>query len=499
MKKSCIIIGSGLGGLSCGVILSKNGYKVTVIEQGNQIGGCLQCFYRKGIKFETGMHFIGSADKDQTLYKLMNLLELTNNINLHRLNTNAYDTVSFNGELFNFANGKEAFIEQMSSYFPKETDNINKYYSLVEQIAEASSLHSLRQADSDYVINTIYQTSSINEVLESITNNKILQSVLVGNLPLYAAEKDKTPFASHAFIMDFYNKSAFRVINGSDSIATSLSQTIKRYGGEVITNQKAVKILCNEEKATGIITANGELYNADYIISSIHPTRTVELLKETKLLRPAFKNRMQNLRNTISGFTIYLHFKKDSVPYMNSNFYKYSSADPWDCENYTYETWPKGYLYMHMCHENNPKYAESAVILSYMSIDEVSKWSDTNVEHRGEEYKKFKEEKAKKLLSKLEEDFPGINKCIENYYTSSPLTYRDYTGTEGGSMYGVAKDVTLTVSNRVPHKTKIPNLLLTGQNINSHGMLGVIVGAIVTCSELLTAERIYKQIVESNK
>ena len=134
-----------------------------------------------------------------------------------------------------------------------------------------------------------------------------------------------------------------------------------------------------------------------------------------------------------------------------------------------------------------------------MSIDEVSKWSDTNVEHRGEEYKKFKEEKAKKLLSKLEEDFPGINKCIENYYTSSPLTYRDYTGTEGGSMYGVAKDVTLTVSNRVPHKTKIPNLLLTGQNINSHGMLGVIVGAIVTCSELLTAERIYKQIVESNK
>ena len=41
-----IIIGSGLGGLSSGVILAKNGYDVTILEKGAQIGGCLQCFTR---------------------------------------------------------------------------------------------------------------------------------------------------------------------------------------------------------------------------------------------------------------------------------------------------------------------------------------------------------------------------------------------------------------------------------------------------------------------
>lgn len=65
--KRVIIIGSGLGGLSCGVILAKNGYHVTLLEQSQQIGGCLQCFYRHGAKFETGMHFIGSAAEGQTL------------------------------------------------------------------------------------------------------------------------------------------------------------------------------------------------------------------------------------------------------------------------------------------------------------------------------------------------------------------------------------------------------------------------------------------------
>jgi all-trans-retinol 13,14-reductase len=66
-------------------------------------------------------------------------------------------------------------------------------------------------------------------------------------------------------------------------------------------------------------------------------------------------------------------------------------------------------------------------------------------------------------------------------------------------MYGIVKDINQGAAYRVSHKTKIPNVLLTGQNINSHGALGVLVGTIVTCSELLTAQRIYQQIMEANE
>ena len=103
------------------------------------------------------------------------------------------------------------------------------------------------------------------------------------------------------------------------------------------------------------------------------------------------------------------------------------------------------------------------------------------------------------MINEVEKHHPGFKNCIENYYTSTPLTYLDYTGTENGSMYGVAKDINLGPAGRVPYRTKIPNLLLAGQNVNSHGMLGVLVGTIVTCSELISAEAIYKQIDESNR
>lgn len=186
------------------------------------------------------------------------------------------------------------------------------------------------------------------------------------------------------------------------------------------------------------------------------------------------------------------------MPYMNSNLFSYKSSTPWNCEKYDQTDWPKGFLYMHFCDSDNQKYANAGIILSYMNYDEVMRWDKTFIGNRGADYEEFKRIKAEILIESLEKECRGTKACIEKYYTSTPLTYRDYTGTLQGSMYGIAKDISIGAAGRVPHKTKIPNLLLTGQNINSHGMLGVIVGSIVTCSELLGIEEIYKQIIKSN-
>jgi all-trans-retinol 13,14-reductase len=111
----------------------------------------------------------------------------------------------------------------------------------------------------------------------------------------------------------------------------------------------------------------------------------------------------------------------------------------------------------------------------------------------------MKREHAERLIYAVSQEFPMLRQGIDGYWSSSPLTYRDYTGTEEGSMYGVAKDINLGPAARVQHRTKVPNLLLTGQNINSHGILGVLVGTVVTCSELLTSEHIFNEIIKTNR
>lgn len=498
--KKVVIIGSGLGGLSSGVILAKNGYQVTVLEQGVQVGGCLQCFVRQGAKFETGMHFIGSAAEGQTLNRLMRYLEIDQKVKLSALDADGYDVVALGGKKYKFANGKQAFIDQMTAYFPHQHDNLVRYYELIEEIANASSLHSLKYAESDAVINAEFQLRSINEVIDEVITDPTLAKVLVGNLPLYAAEKDKTPFSTHAFIMDFYNQSAFRIEGGSDAIAHALVDTIQRYGGRVLTRHRVERIVCDDIHATGVqvCTPKGQVqfFEADYVVSDAHPVRTLELL-DTHLIRPAFRKRINDIPQTVGGFSVYLKFKPDAVPYLNYNYYGYQGDTPWDCEKYTEAEWPKGFLYMHFCQEPRPKFASTGVILSYMQMSDVERWKGTKVGHRGAEYEAFKHQMAEKLLEVLEQHFPSIRSQIESYYTSTPLTYLDYTGTEDGSMYGNMKDVNMGSAYRVPQRTRVPNVYLTGQNINSHGMLGVLVGAIVTCSEFLTARTIYEGIKAS--
>lgn len=496
--KKVVVIGSGLGGLSTAYILLKNGYEVTILEQGMQPGGCLQCFTRKGVKFETGMHFIGSALPGQTMNRVMNYLGMGDDVKLSPLDSSAYNTISLAGQKFEFANGREAFVEKMAGYFPHEKDNLSKYINIIDRIASASTLNSLTSEERDMAANTEYQTRSINEVLDELFDDELLKNVLVGDLPLYAAERDKTPFSQHAFIMDFYNQSAFRVLDGSDTIATSLIKSIEKMGGQLLTRKKVTKIHCDDTQATGVETQDECFYPADYVISTIYPTRLLELL-DTKLIRSAFRTRINSIPNTSAGFAVYVKFKENTMPYMNTNYYGYSSETPWNCEHYTDTDWPKGFLYMHAAQpQSENMFAKTAEILSYMNMEDVAKWQGTSIGRRGSDYEDFKCQHAERLIAEVEKHQPGFASAIDCYFTSTPLTYLDYTGTEGGSMYGVAKDINLGAAGRVPYRTKIPNLFLAGQNVNSHGMMGVIVGTIVTCSELVPAETIFNQINASN-
>lgn len=255
-----------------------------------------------------------------------------------------YDVVALEGKRYKFANGKEAFIRQMTEYFPHQHDNLVRYFDLIEEIANASSLHSLKYAETDTVSNMEYQLRSINDVISEVITDPTLAKVLVGNLPLYAAEKDRTPFSTHAFIMDFYNQSAFRIQGGSDKVATALVHTIQRYGGEVKARNKVTRIVCDDTHAVAVEVNGEELIPCDYVISDAHPKRTLELL-DTKLIRPVFRNRINQIPQTVGGFSVYLHFKENTVPYLNYNYYGYQGSTPWDCERYTDDNWPKGSLY----------------------------------------------------------------------------------------------------------------------------------------------------------
>jgi all-trans-retinol 13,14-reductase len=485
MKKyDIVIIGSGLGGLICGYILSKNGFKVAIFEKHYQIGGCLQTFERKGITFDTGMHYVGSMDQGQLLYRIFKYLNLLNDVKVHKLDTDGFEHIIYNGKKYRFAMGYNNFVETLATSFPNDRKTLLQYVSDLERFSSVSPIISSDKLSSKEFFSRETLNTGIGSYLDSLTGNTELQNVLSASNMLYAGKRDKTPLYIHALISSFYIQSAWRIGGGANSISNSLCNSIRNFGGEVFTQAEVKSIICNSSKAISIQLANGEMIESSYFISNTHPVITLKML-DTSLIKRIYRERLTSVENTVSNFTLYIEFKPDTVPYANYNFYKYNTSNVWDCASYKQDDWPRHYIFMHQVPQKNPNFAESGILISYMRFSEVERWSKTSVGKRGADYDLFKEAKKEVLLQQLEIDFPGIRSNIKEVYTSSPLTLRDYTGTKDGSMYGILKDKNCLEQTFISHRTKIPNLLFTGQNINSHGILGVAVSAFITSSEFV--------------
>ena len=494
-----IIIGSGMGGLVCGNLLMQEGFKVCVLEKNRQIGGCLQTYVRDRVIFDSGVHYLGGLEKGQNLYQIFKYVDILDKIKLQKMEEDVFDKILFEGDdkEYVYAQGYDNFINKLLIDFPEEEEALRAYCDKIKEVCSKFPLYNLRSGGDEHEKADVL-TIDTKGFIDSITTNPVLREVLAGNNPLYAGMPDKTPLYVHALIINSYIESSYKCIDGGSQLAKYLSRNILNKGGAVIRNCEVKKIIVEGGKVSAVELADGSRMFASHFISNVHPVRTLEMT-DTDLIKKVYRNRLKSLENTIGCFTLNIVFKKNSFKYFKHNYYVYNEGCVWKTDAYTEENWPLGYAAFFGASSKSPDYAEGMTILAYMKYEEVRQWEHihntvSHTEERGEGYEAFKRQKAEILLDYIERKFPGIRDQIKAYYTATPLSYRDYIGTEDGSLYGIAKDYKDSLKTFISPRTKLPNLFFTGQNLNLHGVLGAAMSAIVTANALIGNDDIINKI-----
>ena len=356
-----LVIGSGLGGLLSGAILSRAGYRVTVLGKAAQPGGCLQTFVRGGLRFDTGFHSVAGLEEGGPLERIFRPLGLM-----------------------------DLPWEQV-----KETDEI---------VMDGVS----------------YRLSD-------------LSFPLGNNLRLSSPSGDMTE-EEYALVMEPFKKGSWRLPSG-DLLVKRLAAQIN---GTVRTGCEVTEI------EPGLVRcADGSVYRG-IIISDIHPRQTFALFKGH--IRPSYLHRLQVLEDGPGIFTVYCKLRPETLRYQ-----------PW---NTTFD----GSLMLHCGNADEKGFARSADLLAF---------SAKHVPDRTA--------LAERMIARV----PGLAQAVEEYWTSTPATWERYTGTPGGSAFGIRKkDASCYVHPRTP----VPGLYLTGQNCGLHGVLGVSETALLTCREILGEE-----------
>ena len=167
MKYDIIIIGSGLGGLTAGTKLSKEGKKVLVIEQHNRPGGCATTFTRGDFTLEVGLHEMDGPGPRDMKSRVFTDLDVFKNVEFIRV-----------PEFYRFINEKYSVviphdpaiaIERLSALFPGEIAGIKAYF---DQILNPKKKPA----------GTEVTDISVGDFLDSIIGDEDLKLILLGNL-----------------------------------------------------------------------------------------------------------------------------------------------------------------------------------------------------------------------------------------------------------------------------------------------------------------------------
>lgn len=490
MKKfDVLIIGSGMGGLVCGNILSREGYSVCIVEKNKQLGGCLQVYVRDKVIFDAGVHYLGGLDKGQNLYQIFKYLGLMDKLKLEKMDE-AFDCVVLDDDekIYEIAQGYDAFIQRLVRDFPEEEKAIRNYCDTIIEICDRFPMYRLRM-EGDGKEKQEVMGLSAKIFIDQLTENEKLRAVLAGNNMLYAGVGEQTPLYVHALIVNSYMESAWRCVNGGSQITKILSANIHAAGGVIIRHKEVTKLIVEEGLITRALLKDGTQLEATHFVSNTTPVKTFRMT-ETARIRAVTRKRLESMKNTVSSFIINIVFKKNCFPYVKHNYYYHKTGSVWKMDDYEASEWPLGYALYLAPSSRTREFADGMTIFAYMRYEEVRPWASSfntisKKEDRGPGYEAFKKKKAEQLLDKVEEKFPGLRNCIKTYYTSTPLSYRDYIGNEDGNLYGTVKDYQDPLASLMPPKTKIPNLYLTGQSLNLHGVLGTAISGLITAAALM--------------
>lgn len=493
--KSVVIIGGGLGGLFTGAILAKEGLKVTVLEKNATVGGGLQTFHRFGEAFDTGMHVIGGMQPGGNIRRICQYLGILDQVKLMDVDDNCTDSLYFaeDQKTYHIRKGKQGFVDSLTSYFPEERESLESYVKAIYDMTDHIDLFHLRPSTEQIQMHTEDFLMSAEAFVAKYIKNPKLRSVVAYMNPLYGGRHDETPAFIHAIISTLYINGASRFVGGSDHFAQLLVSVIQQAGGEVFAHDGVEWIEVNDRHVDFVRTRKGKVYRGDKYISAIHPCTLLKLMPE-KAFPKAYRQRLNEIPNAYSAFSVYIKLKPNAFPYINHSEYYMSKYDEIWRFGEPHEDWPIGFLFMTPPDDNQGKYATKVLITAPMLFEETAQWHDTMVGHRGDDYEKWKEEKAQQLLMRVEEMHPRFRDCIDKMITASPLTIRDFYGVKDGSLCGYSKDYKNMALSQVPVVTKVDNLLLTGQNNNLHGFCGVPLTAINTAEVILGKNFILNQL-----
>lgn len=484
MKKNIIVIGSGFGGLGAASRLLSAGHNVTILEKRDKLGGRAYVYEQNGFKFDGGPTVITAPFLFDDIWtaagkKREDYVEFVPCDPFYRI-------FDHTGKSFDYNNDHEFTLNEIDKWSPEDKQGYEDFLATTKPIfdkgfTELADKPFLKVSDMLKVAPDLIRLQSHKNVYKYVSQfikNDFLRQcfsfhpLLVGGNPF-----DTTSI----YAMIHYLEREWGVhyaLGGTGAIVNAFEQLITEQGGKIHLETEVDEILVANGKATGVRLGNGEIMEADTVVSNADVAFTYKNMIKPKHRRKYTDRKIARTKYSMSLFVIYFgtdrQYREQGLAHHNIILgprYKALLDDIFDnkivAEDFS--------LYLHMPTITDPSIAPDGHEGFYVLSPVPHLDSGTDWESFAPIYKKA-------IMDFLEENYlPDLSKHLVAEHYIDPLHFQDVLNSYKGSAFSVQPILTQSAWFRPHNKSEdVDELYFVGAGTHpGAGLPGVLSSSII--------------------
>ncbi len=483
-----VVIGGGIGGLSCAALLAREGAKVLVVEQNPFPGGYCTSFQRNGFTFDAAISSLSCCSRSGWIGEFVCSLQLDREIEFIPLNP--IKELIFPDFRFSLCAPCGQYEEELKRRFPAEAVGIERVIGALEGIfRELKSMpplfdpESRRGFASQYPYFTQYRSVTLGQLLDEHLHDDRLKGLLCGHCMYLGVPSSRASLISvGGMLMGYLQDGAYQAKGGVQRLPDILSQGLKRWGGQILFSRRAIQIRTQGNRVTGVGLEDGQEVKAGAVVAAMDARQTFSRLLEGDGLVSGQRRRIEAMRPSISYFLVYLgvdlpleemgvchHIDCFSTFDIESIFRTQMAGE------FGEEATSLGIAIPTLVDPELAPKGSHVVILSCLTpYGGRTHWAGA------------REGVAQFLIQGAEKVIPGLSQHIRVQETCTPVTLERYTSNFEGAAFGWEQSPDQVGPRRLAPRTPIENLYLAGHwTCPGGGVASAVVSGRMAAQEVL--------------
>lgn len=488
-----IVIGAGIGGLTAGALLAKEGQHVTVLEAMGELSGCAGKYRRHPYLFAAGATLGMALEPGGIHERVFRHLDITPSAELLE------DVMDLHHPQFTVAFSKDRarFMEQLTTQFPHHKKKILSFfeevYSLAkiirrlmtplpamppETIKDFILLAKHLRPEHVRLLPILLQPLSYLVKKHGLQGVSAFEHVIDGILidSMQTTSKEASALFS-CIALDIYHQGAYYVPGGLYQFGEWLAEAIKRDGGNVKKLRRVVRM---EKLDAGwrVTDHRGHTYEADSIVYNGDPRKLKELLDSDEWKHLSPKVRQMKDQPTWGTYSLYIAIDATKIRKPLRPFQQISHGPQGEME----EGWH--FFVSASKPDDRLRAPEGFQTITISTHTDLDLW-DTKVR-----YDTYRELIKRRILDALEHHHPGCKEAIVFLEDGAPKGWENYTLRSRGYVGGFAQTPFHALFGAASHRSGIDGLYLCGDHIfPGGGTIGVTTSGL-HCARSITRKKL---------